>query len=519
MLPPVITFHANMDNVLGPNLLQRRPGNITVPGGFPIGQNGPEAMSLGKFDTPQECVAACVEKYPNTCFSATHYGPGSSATTPSGCFAVTTQYFDWFPAIDRQGLKHVTTARVWHGCIADEDCAKNGVCSGGSGGSGGKGTCACASGWKGHACTQLDLTPTLSGQDAGYNYVLDGENVSSWGGVPLEAEDGLYHMWVSHFTEHCGIIAWGENSIILHTTSINLLGPYTPANGTITLSTTFPIFSHEPSVVRGPDGEWVMFMSRHVPNTGRPICSCQNGVTPDNCTDYATPDMNPTAMSWANSPNGPWSEPVTIISGVHADSNLAPLIRADGSLLGLWRSFNDSPAWTGHADWKISAIHMVVATNWKDPSTYIFVESNWNSSDIFDAAKKDGMLRGPTEDPWLFLGHDGTLHALFHNMYGCYACCGHAFATTTTTTDEEVIAWTYTGADACGPLVEHLDGSTTVLGRRERPHLLFDAQQRPIMLTNGVTVCPTTGYAVDYCPTPRNSDRSWTLAQPIRTKM
>ena len=102
---------------------------------------------------------------------------------------------------------------------------------------------------------------------------------------------------------------------------------------------------------------------------------------------------------------------------------------------------------------------------------------------------------------------------MFHNMYGCYACCGHAFASNTSSGAR---AWTYTGADACGPYVEHQDGSTTVLGRRERPHLLFDGQKRPVMLTNGVTVCPATGDEAAYCPDPHLHDRSWTLAQPIR---
>eukprot|EP00966_Prymnesium_polylepis_P274038 6330766-Prymnesium_polylepis.1 len=338
----LVSIHANTDNVLGPNLLQRLPGNRTVPGGFVIPQNGPGAPHLGQFSSVHACLDECLRRFPYSCYSATHYAGAD-------CYAVTTQYFDWFPALDTLGTKNVTTARVWYGCLTDDDCARNGVCGRG-------GVCACASGWVGPACTQLDLQPTLNGQEAGYNYVIDGQNVSSWGGVPLQDESGLYHLWVSHFTKHCGIIAWGENSIILHTTSTTLLGPYRPANGTVEASTVFPIFSHEPDVKRGPHGEWIMFHSRHVPNSGRPECECKDGVTPDSCTDYATPDTNPTAMSWSMSPWGPWSEPVTVIEDTQSDSNLSPLIRADGSLIGLWRSFNDSPAW-GHPGWKVSAIH------------------------------------------------------------------------------------------------------------------------------------------------------------------
>lgn len=65
----------------------------------------------------------------------------------------------------------------------------------------------------------------------------------------------------------------------------------------------FPIFSHEPNVVRGPRGEWVMFLSQHIPDTPRVECNCSDGNTPEDhpghvCTDLATPDTNPTWMTW-----------------------------------------------------------------------------------------------------------------------------------------------------------------------------------------------------------------------------
>jgi hypothetical protein len=104
---------------------------------------------------------------------------------------------------------------------------------------------------------------------------------------------------------------------------------------------------------------------------------------------------------------------------------------------------------------------------------------------------------------------------MFHNMYGCYACCGHTFASQTSAGER---VRTYTSADACGTFVEHEDGSTIVLKRRERPHLLLDAQKaekRHVMLADGVTVCPAEGDHAGYCPAPRMHDRSWTLTQPI----
>lgn len=196
---------------------------------------------------------------------------------------------------------------------------------------------------------------------------------------------------------------------------------------------------------------------------------------------------------------------------VKADSNFSPSIRADGSLLGLLRDFQGHPGSTGYAE---SRIHSVTATNWKDPATY-----EMHKEDLFA-----GQIFGPTEDPWVFEAPDGRLHALFHNMYGCYACCGHAFAEKGGDKPLRDLAWTMTGADACGPFVQHQDGFLTVLGRRERPHLLLDAQKRPILLTSGVTACPKgnssgpdgfgDGSGGNGCPNP-TSDHSWTMAQPI----
>jgi hypothetical protein len=102
------------------------------------------------------------------------------------------------------------------------------------------------------------------------------------------------------------------------------------------------------------------------------------------------------------------------------------------------------------------------------------------------------------------------LHAIFHNMYGCFPCCGHAFAVPTRSNDGVSMnysKWVYTGGDACGALINFTDGGQGNLGRRERPHLLFDEKQRPVMLTNGGTYWP--GFA------PRNHDHSFTIAQPI----
>jgi hypothetical protein len=78
-----------------------------------------------------------------------------------------------------------------------------------------------------------------------------------------------------------------------------------------------------------------------------------------------------TWMSWSKSADGPWSEPIVVLSGEHIDANLSPVINDDGSLLGLWRGgLNATRPW--------STIQRVTASHWKDPNSYKPVRNPFN---------------------------------------------------------------------------------------------------------------------------------------------
>ena len=149
--------------------------------------------------------------------------------------------------------------------------------------------------------------------------------------------------------------------------------------------------------------------------------------------------------------------------------NLAPIIRADGSLLGLGR-----PPWV----WE--------ATDWKDNSTYRVAERN-------------ATIQG--EDPFLYGDSfdDAILHGLSH-AGGWDSSGGHAWSVDGGKTWEA-----HDDVRAYSSLFRYADGTSRSLSRRERPHLVFDAHGLPLALTNGVTeawpcthpeVCPE-----DYCYT------------------
>jgi len=60
--------------------------------------------------------------------------------------------------------------------------------------------------------------------------------------------------------------------------------------------------------------------------------------------------------------------------------------------------------------------------------------------------------------------------------------------------------------------VTYLDGTNTTYHRRERPHLLLDAERRPTHLFNGVTNDADQPKYKGF-----DADRSYTIVQAINT--
>ena len=298
-------------------------------------------------------------------------------------------------------------------------------------------------------------------RNSGYQPAPDGVNTSSWGGpIQQDPTTGTYHMWPSQMLGHCGLNTWASNSQIMHATSPNPLGPYEWQN------VVFDSFSHEPDVKITPDGKLTMFMTQRVPNQW-PICTCKNGSSVTTCDYYpAHPDKDHTTMSSATSFEGPWTAPIEVMHNTTSDSNLSPWFVGGSAMVGLWRTFYHNTTNTGY-----SRIHWMSASNYSDAGTYTYTTQL--SSDLYN-------LGGPTEDPFLYKDPRSVYHALFHNMYGCFPCGGHAFS-------KDGLTWTYTGGDAYGDMLNFTGASVlTRINRRERPHILFDKDGEISYLSTGV---------------------------------
>lgn len=114
------------------------------------------------------------------------------------------------------------------------------------------GACECDVAWTGANCTELSVLPTnatsgLVDADA------RGVHLSTWGGSVLVDDYGTWHMWAARMVGHCGIGSWLSNSEIVHATANSPTGSY------VVDSVVWPIWAHEPTVVRAPSGEFVMY--------------------------------------------------------------------------------------------------------------------------------------------------------------------------------------------------------------------------------------------------------------------
>ncbi len=363
-------------------------------------------------------------------------------------------------------------------CVSAASCSHNGVCAA-------DGTCACSPAWRTNAsapfgCSLLNLLSPSRG--AGLHSLDGGRNTSSWGGSALRDErSGLYHMFASQFVNHCGLETWTANSHVVRATAAAADGAYArvadAAGGEV-----FPLFSHEPNAVRDPtSGEWALFFTLKDPS-GRPPCNCSaSGAHAGPCDGAGE---GPTVVSWAPAPEGPWSPPLLLLDmgGSQSDTNLAPVILRNGSLVGIWRTW-DAGSWP----------HLVTAAHWKNASSYVF-----SQAPLFPALGGQG-----TEDPALYLDAAGVFHALFHNMvprFGPDVAGGHAFS-------EDGVSWTYTGV-AYNSSGLYADGSAFSFSRRERPH--------PIMAPDGVTIVAlSTGVVYSDDPAAVHGSPSFTFVQPV----
>ena len=285
-------------------------------------------------------------------------------------------------------------------CKTELDCSLNGKCTA-------SGACSCNPMWKGPACATLNLLPAtkLSGLRT---VEKDGKNTSSWGGQVLQGSDGKWHMLAAEITNHCGINAWTRNSRVIHAVSDTAGGLYQR------LDEVRPVFAHEPTFSRAPDGTYISFYTSFLPGTKRaPPCTCTDGSTPKTCKNGEM-SKDPTFMTTSRSLAGPWSNGTLVPlldcnrTFCQHDMNLQGVIFANNSFVGLVK-VHGVPKGASHS---ISEIHRVTADDWRAADQYKQT-LNDESGNTFPGLELIGL-----EDPHVYLDSQGRYHALFHEESG-----------------------------------------------------------------------------------------------------
>mmetsp|Transcript_14396 Transcript_14396/g.42992 ORF Transcript_14396/g.42992 Transcript_14396/m.42992 type:complete len:881 (-) Transcript_14396:185-2827(-) len=207
------------------------------------------------------------------------------------------------------------------------NCSFNGRCR--------DGACVCKAGWKGQFCHQFDLLPATN--TSGLNLLRKEPFLSTWGGS-VTYDRGLYHMYYSEISRHCGIHRWLTNSVVGHATSRGAADGWAFTRQSDTVR---GLFSHEPVVARAPTGELVLYLTSFAGDAGAgPVCNCTDGTSASGeagCATEVGPGDNVTLFSSfadATEPAGPWAN-WRSLAAVQAtpsiDMNLAPIIFANGS--------------------------------------------------------------------------------------------------------------------------------------------------------------------------------------------
>jgi hypothetical protein len=339
---------------------------------------------------------------------------------------------------------HAAPLRSPSPCATPADCSYNGVC-------GAAGACACTAPWTGAGCDVLALAPLDNATaQLGYQGRDAGGRISSWGGSVVQGDNGEWHMFAAEMEAHCGINTWLSNSAVVHATSPDPLRvPFTRA------SVVQAAFAHEPIAVRAPSGEFVVYFTAVLPpgtlpvKGGQPCGGCADGVSAASCGTDANRNSSvnlPTYMVFSTDADGPWSTPQMVPgTNVYADTNFAPWINADGSLVALTRG----QVWAA-ADWRNVSSYRVVG-KWGDKG----------------------------EDPFVWRNADGVYHGIIHvgrpNTYGL-----HLFSV-------DGVSWTASAGHAYSSVLTFANGTTLNLACRERPHVVH-ANGQLIALTNGAAV-------------------------------
>jgi hypothetical protein len=341
---------------------------------------------------------------------------------------------------------------VARGCATDFDCSLSGVCNE-------AGACVCDAGWRGAACSELNLAPA-DPRDGVIAWPT-----SSWGGVAVRdpVDDTLFHFFYSRFLGGCGLLCWVNASECVRATGASAAGPFADA------AVVSGVFCHNPTIRRAPDGTFVLFHigqddPGRVPACGSASYTCASNQPPPLPTDGRA---FLTYMS-APHPAGPWT-PLgrAAFTGNGSGwlgwvSNPSVHFFANGTALLAFRAKVMPGGGGGSTPVGTEVIGLASAPSWRGPYRLLV------GAPIVTAH----------EDPHVWADARGNLHLMSHGN------TNHWF-----TSPERLGDWTLAVTPAYNFSFAWANGSQALALRRERPQLFFsEDRMTPLVFTTGVTL-------------------------------
>lgn len=172
-----------------------------------------------------------------------------------------------------------------------------------------------------------------------------------------------------------------------------------------------------------------------------------------------------------------------LTNGDSIDTNWSGVINANGSFVGLWRTWQcieDNRRFPIGGDQCASVIHTATASNWKNVNSYRFGRSMTNTKWEFANQYRANRYELGIEDPFTYKDCNGIYHASFHDMFRPHDDLRTAWSRDGRNWNDGGVAF----ATNTMPRVTFTDGSSTGIPL-ERPSFILNNDGVPTHLVSG----------------------------------
>lgn len=458
-----------------------------------------------------------------------------------------------------------------HGAPASLDCALNGVKAA-------DGSCTCDPAWEGAQCERFAFVSTSDDADLNSPWASTDLETSTWGMGTLQRplDGGQQHMFGVELTGSCGIGAWQTNSQVVHWISDAPTSPWRRLGVALAPQATCP------SAAITPNGTLIMTLfggvqrasKQRTPEyypSGDPVHHnfCRNGSTPcgfskHGCSSTSVLKTSSTIRIGGQDSSGLGDQPaVDAATGLpdcaHCTTRPSggrcafPMYAADEAE-GPWRltsvvldlTMNFTGAFSISAPWVSTngTTHIVLQTG-QFPDAF---PPKYKLNNIGAIIRADSWVGpytvvargacGAGEDMFIWEDQRGHFHCIWHNTgktsanHGPHQDGAHSFSV-----DGRDPWFCVDGKGGHGACTEDTPApynttlwhtrtrnngnvtTATVMGTRERPHMLFNNDGSPLALVTATRYC--NGSAATLCASdvpPGYSDRSFSSVAYLRQK-